>query len=104
MSLEAIQEITRVEKEAQEGRAAAEAEAREIVAAAEREGQALLVRAREEAVEDGKQRMRGAEERAAVRAEEIRRQAEQEGGALRQAAEAHLEEAADLIIGRVVKH
>ena len=48
--------------------------------------------------------MRQAEEAAAARSAEIGRTAEAEGEALRQTAEKHLEEAAEFIVGRVVKH
>ena len=104
MSLEAIQTVTRVERESQEKLAAAGAEARQIVAEARREGEALLLRTREHAAEEGKALMKGAEERAARKAEEISREAEQESAALRKEAETHLEAAAEFIVGRVVKH
>ena len=42
--------------------------------------------------------------RAAARAEEISRNAEADAQALRQAAGLHLEQAAEFIVGRVVKH
>ena len=48
--------------------------------------------------------LRQAEERAAKKAEEISRAAGKDADALRKAAEARLEEAAEFIVGRVVKH
>lgn len=104
MSLEAIEKVTQVEQENQERKAAAEAEARQIVANAEREGLALLQQTRAAAAEEGKALLRQAEERAAQRSAEIAQAAEAEGGALREAAGRHLEEAAEFIVGRVVKH
>ena len=56
------------------------------------------------AAEDGKKLLRQAEEKAAGRAAEIGRAAEAESAALREAAGKHLEEAAEFIVGRVVKH
>ena len=48
--------------------------------------------------------MKQAEERAAQQADEIRNAAEAESAALRESAGKNLEEAAEFIVGRVVKH
>ena len=103
MSLEAIQTITREERENREKLAAAEAKAREVTAAAERDGQALLQQVRARAAEEGRLLMQEAEGRAAKRAEEIRRQAEKDSDALRKDAGSRLDAAAELIVGKVVK-
>ena len=104
MSLEAIEKVTQVEQESQEHKAAAEAQARQIVAGAEREGLALLQQTRADAVAAGKQLLREAEARAAAKEAEIRQAAQAESDALVKAAEKHLEEAAEFIVGRVVKN
>lgn len=104
MSLEAIEKVTQVERETQERRAAAEAEARQIVSDAERDGLALLQRTRADVAEEGKNLLRQAEEKAAARAAETGRAAEAAAADLRKTAERHLEEAAEFIVGRVVKH
>lgn len=104
MSLEAIEKITQVEAENRERKAAAEAEAQKIVADAEREGQALLQRTRSSAAENGKELLRQAEAKAAERSAEIDRTAQAEAAALRETAGQHLSEAAEFIVGRVVKH
>ncbi|MCI8398842.1 MAG: hypothetical protein HFF86_10250 [Oscillibacter sp.] len=104
MSLEAVEKVSKVEGEVRERRTAAEAEARQIVSGAEKDGLALLQRTRAEAAESGKALLRQAEEKAAKRAEEIARAAGQDADALRRAAEKRLEEAAEFIVGRVVKH
>lgn len=104
MSLEAIEKVTQVENKSQERKAAAEAEARQIVADAERKGLALLQQVRTDAAEDGRKLLKQAEEKAVRRAAEIDRAAEAESAALREAAGKHLEEAAEFIVGRVVKH
>ena len=104
MSLEAIERVTQVEQNSQERKTAAEAEARQIVADAERQGLALLQQVRTDATEDGRKLLRKAEERAAEKAAEIGRAAESESAALREAAGRNLEEAAEFIVGRVVKH
>ena len=104
MSLEAIERVTQVEQNSQERKAAAEAEARQIVADAERQGLALLQQTRADAVAAGKKLLREAEARAAAKEAEIRQAAQAESDALVKAAEKHLEEAAEFIVGRVVKN
>lgn len=104
MSLEAIERVAEVESKNRERKAAAETEAKQIVANAEREGFALLQQVRADAAEQGKALLRQAEEKAAARSAEIARAAEAEGGTLRSTAEKHLEEAAEFIVGRIVKH
>ena len=104
MSLEAIEKVTQVEKETRERRAAAEAEAKQIVANAEKEGQALLQKTRGDAAEAGRELLRQAEERAAAQATKTAQAAESDAGALREAAGKRLDEAAEFIVGRVVKH
>lgn len=104
MSMDAIEKITQVEGLNRERKIAAEAEAKKLIANAERGNLALLQQVRETAAENGRALLRQAEENAAVRAEEIRKQAEAEAAALRAAAEQHLAEAAEFIVGRVVKH
>ena len=71
---------------------------------AEREGLALLQKARTDAAESGKELLRQAEAKAAERAAEIDRASQAEAAALRETAGQHLEEAAEFIVGRVVKH
>ena len=73
------------------------------MAAAERDGLALLQQTRASASEAGKALLRQAEERAAGKTEEIRADALREAEALRREAERHMEEAAEMIVGRVVK-
>ncbi len=104
MSLEAIEKVSQAETKNRERKAAAEAEAKQIIADAEREGLALLQQARTDAEKEGKALLHEAEERAAARAEEISRNAAADAQALRQAAGLHLEQAAEFIVGRVVKH
>ena len=104
MSLEAIKRVTEIESRVQERKAAAESEARQILANAERVGLDCLQQARAAAVEAGKEQLKQAEERAAKRAAEVQRVAEAECAVLRETAAQNLEEAAEFIVGRVVKH
>mgnify|MGYP001344603812 CR=1 FL=1 len=89
MSIEAIRQVTETEQANKQSRAAAEAEARQLVLDAERNGTELLKQVRSDAAEQGKDLLRQAEA-------ESRRQREQ--------AEQHLDETAEFIVERVVKH
>ncbi len=104
MSLEAIEKVTQTELRNQERKTAAETEAKELLAQAQRDGLALLQQVRAAASADGKELLRQAEARAAQRAAAIAAAAETEAEGLRQEAGRHLEEAAEFIVGRVVKH
>ena len=103
MPLEVIENNTRVEADNRERKTAAEAKAKQIVADAQRDGLALLQQTRTAAAERSRELLQQAEARAAARGEEIRRAARTEGEALRREAETRLDDAADLIVGRVVK-
>ena len=76
MSIEAIRQVTETEQANKQSRAAAEAEARQLVLDAERNGTELLKKVRADAAERGK----------------------------RGRAEQHLDETAEFIVERVVKH
>ena len=105
MSIEAIRQVTETEQANKQSRAAAEAEARQLVLDAERDGTELLKQVRSDAAEQGKDLLRqGGEERAALRAQEIAREAEAESRRQREQAEQHLDETAEFIVERVVKH
>ena len=105
MSIEAIRQVTETEQANKQSRAAAEAEARQLILDAERNGTELLKQVRSDAAEQGKDLLRqGAEERAALRAQEIAREAEAESRRQREQAEQHLDETAEFIVERVVKH
>ena len=103
MSIEAIRQVTETEQANKQSRAAAEAEARQLVLD-ERNGTELLKQVRSDAAEQGKDLLRQAEERAALRAQEIAREAEAESRRQREQAEQHLDETAEFIVERVVKH
>ena len=102
MSLEAIREVTEVEKQMLERKSAAEAEARQIISDAESRGNQLLQQVREKAAEEGGTCLKEAESRAEAKAAEIQKLILEESNELRGAAEKHLDEAAEFIVGRVV--
>lgn len=103
MSMEAIRKVTEVEEKSRADKAEAEARVKKALSDAEREGEAQLQKARAAAAEQGKAMLKEAEERAAVKAAEIAAEAEKESDKLRAAAKRRLDEAADYIVGRVVK-
>ena len=102
MSLEAIQKVTEVEKQMQMLKSAADVEARQSVSDAERKGLLHLQDVRAEAAEQGKLYLKEAEKRAEAKAAEILSTVVAESDALRQKAEKYLDEAAELIVRRVV--
>ena len=104
MSIEAIRQVTETEQANKQSRAAAEAEARQLVLDAERNGTELLKKVRSDAAEQCKDLLRQAEERAVLRAQEIAQEAEAESRRQREQAEQHLDETAEFIVERVVKH
>ena len=102
MSLEAIRKVTEVETQMLERKAAAEVEARQIVTDAENQGARFLQQVRDEAAEQGKIYLKEAESRAEEKASEIQKRILEESDELRRAAEKHLDEAVEFIVGRVV--
>lgn len=102
MSLEAIRKVTEVEKLMLERKAAAEAEARQILSDAENRGNLLLQKVRDEFAAEGNACLKEAESQAEAKAAEIQKRVLEESDALRKAAEKHLDEAVEFIVGRVV--
>lgn len=102
MSLEAIKQVTQAEADARQRQADAAVQAKKLVADAERAGKEVLVKARAEGAAKAKELMLQAEQRSAERTAQAAAQAEEECRALRSAAQGRLEEAAALIVRRVV--
>ncbi len=102
MSLEAIKQVAQTEAETKQRKAEAVAAAKKLVADADLAGKESLRSACAEAEAKAKELLVQAEKRAAVRTAEIAAQSKQECAALCSAAESKLEEAAALIVRRVV--
>lgn len=102
MSLDAIKQITQVEEEIKQRKATAVSAAKALIADAEKAGKETLRTTLINAETKAKELLCQAEEHAAVRAAEIAAQSKQECSALCHAAEAKLDEAAALIVRRVV--
>ena len=101
-ALDAIKKVTQAEAESKQRKAEAIAAAKKLVAQAEQEGKQTLQNACAAAEAQAKEFMVRAEERAAARAAEIAAQSERDCAALCSAAETKLDEAAALIVRRVV--
>ena len=102
MSLEAIKKVAQTEADAKQRKAEALVAAKKMVSDAQLAGEQTLRSACAEADTKTKELMRQAEERAAGRAAEIAAQSKEECAILRSAAENKLEDAAALIVRRVV--
>ena len=102
MSLDAIEKVAAAEEATRQRRAEGQAEARKILADGERAGEARRQEKRAQALEEGKKLMRQAQERADVQARAVMDETDKACQAMRKAALAHMDEAAALIVRRVV--
>lgn len=102
MSLEAVQKVTETEQRARERKLAAIEQAKKQVAKAERAGMEHLSTARAQADAQVKAMLTRAEESAAVRTAAVMEETRRSCDDLRRQAEGKLEDAAELIIRRVV--
>lgn len=102
MSLEAIKQVTQTEADTKQRKAEAIAAARKLVSDAEQAGKEQLRSACAAAEASAKELMVQAEERARTRSAEIAAQSEKDRAALCSAAEDKLDQAAALIVRRVV--
>lgn len=100
--MDAIKQVTQVEANAKQRKAEAVAAAKKLISDAEQAGKQALQSACARAEAEAKELMAQAEERSAVRAAEIATQSRQDCAALRSAAESKLDQAAALIVRRVV--
>ncbi len=102
MSLEAIQQVTEVEQNLRQRKADAAQEAKRAAAAAEKSGREKLEAARQVADAEARAMMKEAEAEAARRAETVRQQTRVDCDRLTELARTRLEEAAELIVRKVV--
>lgn len=102
MSTDAIKQVTETEDQVREDRIRAQAEAKTLVAKAEKEGQEALLQARRAAQAQARERMAQTEREAEARTQTVLEQYEQDCQALKNAAAEKLDEAAALIVRRVV--
>ena len=103
LSLEAIKQITEMERTCEQRKTEAVQQARRTVADAEKAGQAALESRRAEAEAQVKTILAEAEAGAAVQAKAVQDETIRSCNELKAAAQQHLDEAAQLIVRRVVK-
>lgn len=103
MTMEAIQKVTELENKGRENKAEVENRIRQAIAESERQGAVRLEEARLEINKKYKNLRRQSEARAEMAAGRIAQKAENDSDLLRAEAKSHLDEAADYIVGRVVK-
>lgn len=102
MSLEAVKQVTEAEEAAKQQKLQAQQDARRLVAEAEKAGEQLVLRAGEQAKAESAAMLRGAEDAAAEDTAKVHAEALADADRLRAKAEGRLEEAASLIVRRVV--
>ena len=102
MSFQDIQKVTETEQNVRARKTEAQAEAKQIIASAQRSGAAMVEEARVRAEAEVKAIMAEAEELAAGQSKEALAANEAACQAMRVQAEKRLEQAADLIVRRVV--
>ncbi len=102
MSLEAVQKVTEAEQRSRERRAEAAENAKRLVAEAEKDGKARLSAARSEAEAKARALMAEAEAKAARHTQAVMEDQRKSCDGLRREAEAKLDEAAAMIVRRVV--
>ena len=103
MALEAIQTVAQAEAKAKADREAAAVQAKQKLAEAQREANQTAEQARQQAREGARLMMSQAEEKAAQATREELERAKADCETLKQNAQGRLEEAAQLIVGRVVE-
>ncbi|MGI5963444.1 MAG: hypothetical protein ACOX7N_07000 [Lawsonibacter sp.] len=102
MAMEAIEKVTRTEEQTKQRREAALTESKQKILVAQRAAQRVLEDARTEAEGEVRQQMAQAEEQAAQEAKVVLAQAEENCRKMKQAARERLEQAAELIVEKVV--
>lgn len=102
MSFEAITSVTAAEAEAKTSVAAAEAKARQLISDAEAAGKAAVEAAAAKAESELKELRRRTEEKSGIESRELAETLQGRAAQLRAQAEPRLEEAAALIVERIV--
>ncbi len=102
MSIEAIQQISQAEASAQEKKQAAFAKAKQMKRDAEQNGEQLLEQTRQKAEQESRAMMTAAEQAAAKQAAQLLSDNARVCEQLCSVAESHLDEAAALIVKRIV--
>ena len=99
---EAIQEVTQAESQAKARCEAAAIQSRQKLADAQKQARGILEQARQQAQAKTREMMAQAEQRAAEETRQVLAQAEQDCEAMKQQARGRLDQAAQLIVEKVV--
>ena len=102
MVMDSIQEVTEMEARAKERRDAAIAKNKQLLVDAQKEARQIVAKARQEGEAQARQMMAEAEAQAAAVTEQVLVQARQECEQLKAEARTHLDQAAELIVEKVV--
>ncbi len=102
MYMEAVKEIQKLEEQMEQAKAKARAQAKDSLDAVEKEGRALLTGTRQAIREADAAAMTECEEKAAVKRQDVLRQAEEQCRQLREQASGRMDEAVARIVERVV--
>jgi V/A-type H+-transporting ATPase subunit G/H len=102
MSLEVIKSISDAEDAAREARLSAQTQAKSMIAEAEKKGQAAVLDAAARAEDEVKKRFSEAEQKAAAYAAELQKTTAEKQAEIRRHAESRLNDAAGMIIERIV--
>lgn len=102
MSLEAVKQVTEAEAQGKLQKAQAAQEAKRLLAEAEKAGRQALQEAQAQAEAEARRMIAGAEESASGEMAQIRAQGAADAEQLRKQAKGRLEEAASLIVRKVV--
>lgn len=103
MSVAILKEISLTEKEAEQIEANAQQKAREIIAAAKKEAASLIEKAVEKADQEAAKLIKSAEDKAANDIIDMKAKIQAQCDEIKNNAGSKLNEAVDLIVGRIVK-
>ncbi|NLM11396.1 MAG: hypothetical protein GX213_11590 [Clostridiaceae bacterium] len=104
MAISLLKEIISVEQIAEQKELETQQKAREIIASAKKEASALLVEKEKAAELEAKEIIKAQEKKALADIEDFRNKIQEECKNIREKSESKIEQAADFIVGRIVKH
>lgn len=104
MAISLLKEIISVEQKAEQKELETYQKAREIIASAKKEASALLEEKEKEAELEAKEVIKAQEKKALADIESFRIKIQEECKSIREKSGTKIEEAADFIVGRIVKH
>jgi len=104
MAISLLKDIVSVEKAAEQKELEAQQKARDIIASAKKEASALLSEKEKAAELEGREIIKSREKKALDDMENLRIKIQEECRNIREMTGSKIEQAADFIVGRIVKH